>query len=81
MNIIQFEVDIICDNSSMKMNIIHRETERRSSQRSMRALNRVNSSLGITPAWISTNQRIGDNHIQKAIIIVLHIMRPVSRNM
>ena len=41
----------------------HRGTEQRSSQRSTRALNRVNSSLGITPAWISTNQRIGDDHI------------------
>ena len=40
----------------------HRGTEQRSSQRSTRALNRVNSSLGITPAWISTNQRIGDDH-------------------
>ena len=42
--------------------IIYRGTERPSLQQNMRALNLVNSSPGITPVWISTNQRIGDYH-------------------
>ena len=32
----------------------------RSSQLNTKALNRVNNSPGITPVWISTNQKIGD---------------------
>ena len=31
-----------------------------SSQLNTKALNRVNNSPGITPVWISTNQKIGD---------------------
>ena len=32
----------------------------RSSQLNTKALNPVNNSPGITPVWISTNQKIGD---------------------